>query len=657
MNRSPRRFAAVAALILGPLAGAVFVALPCTSATVDRETFPPQASLADVRQLVHACPPTHPRLFASGADLAQLRESSQGDPLRRRLAGAVIRYADEVLAAKPVVHRLRGKRLLHESQLCLGRVLALATAYHLSGEQRYVDRCRDEMLVAARFSDWNPSHFLDTAEMTLALAVGYDWLYDRLDEESRRELRTAIVDKGVKLAFDSRHNGWTRLANNWGQVCHAGMTAGALAVCEDEPELAARTVHNALRNVVPAMEQFAPHGGYPEGPHYWGYGASFNALLIDALESTLETDFGLSAAPGFAETGGFLALACGPTGEFYNYSDSGDRHLPEPILAWFAQRFDRGDWLRGERRRWEDLLAVSQLGRASPLRLAPLMLLWRVEDPGAEETSLPLHWNSGGKVPVSLHRSSWTDPRATFVGIKGGSPADSHGHMDAGAFVLEADGVRWAVELGREEYFPIESRGMNLWSSAQDSDRWKIFRLSNFGHGTLVVDDQLQHAAGRATLAKFSADSRRPGTILDLTDVYRDQLASARRGVALLASREVVVQDELSGLRPGSRVRWGMITRAEPHELGADRVELRQEGETLSLRLREPAGATWDAIDVSQPRNEWDTPNRGARMIVAEVLAPANGRLTIAVTATPGSCPSSAADQASVIPPAEWPLQ
>ena len=35
------------------------------------------------------------------------------------------------------------------------------------------------------------------------------------------------------------------------------------------------------------------------------------------------------------------------------------------------------------------------------------------------------------------------------------------------------------------------------------------------------------------------------------------------RGVALLPSGEVLLQDQLSGLKPGSRVRWGMITVAD----------------------------------------------------------------------------------------------
>ena len=123
-------------------------------------------------------------------------------------------------------------------------------AYHLTGDVHHAERCRQEMLAAARFSDWNPSHFLDVAEMTFALAIGYDWLYDQLDEASRKEIRTAIVEKGVAVPFETKHNGWVRAHNNWGQVCHGGLTAGALAVLEDEPDLAARTVHNALQNVV-----------------------------------------------------------------------------------------------------------------------------------------------------------------------------------------------------------------------------------------------------------------------------------------------------------------------------------------------------------------------------------------------------------------------
>ena len=32
------------------------------------------------------------------------------------------------------------------------------------------------------YPDWNPKHFLDIGEMVTAVAIGYDWCYDYLNE-------------------------------------------------------------------------------------------------------------------------------------------------------------------------------------------------------------------------------------------------------------------------------------------------------------------------------------------------------------------------------------------------------------------------------------------------------------------------------------------
>ena len=53
------------------------------------------------------------------------------------------------------------------------------------------------MLQAASFPDWNPQHFLDVGEMTMALAIGYDWLYDSLQPDTRRVVREAIIEKDL----------------------------------------------------------------------------------------------------------------------------------------------------------------------------------------------------------------------------------------------------------------------------------------------------------------------------------------------------------------------------------------------------------------------------------------------------------------------------
>ena len=648
-----RRF--IARLILG---AAVFVAVDICPSSAQQATYPPTASLEEIQHRIRdisASSSDHPRLLATQKDLDQLADSSEQDPLRRQVADLVVRQADMLRDEEPIQRKLVGRRLLGESRRCVQRVLTLAMAYHLTGDARHAERCRQEMLAAARFRDWNPSHFLDVAEMTFALAIGYDWLYDELDEASRGEIRSAIVQKGVALPFETRHNNWVRAKNNWGQVCHGGLTAGALAVLEHEPELAARTVHSALQNVVASMAAYAPRGSYPEGPGYWHYGTSYNVLLVGVLESALRTDFGLSQAPGFDQTGAYPALACGPSGLFFNYADGRAERSAEPTLFWFASRYRRPDWLHGEREIWQKQAAERRresFARSS--RFFPLALLWMGDSASPSEVRMPLHWFGAGEVPVSVHRSSWSDPRATYVGLKGGSPSASHGQMDTGSFVLDSDGVRWAVDLGSEGYHAIESRKMNLWSRDQDSDRWTIFRQSNHGHNTLVIDDQLQVAAGDAPIVHFSDNPVRPHSIVDLSPVYRGQVDSAWRGVALLPSREVLIQDELTGLRPGSRVRWGMITGGEPAGLGTGVITLRQAGEQLTLTVVTPETIRWKQIDTARPRNEWDSPNPDTRMVTFEATAPDSGILTLTVVATPGTCSEPVASDLPVVPLKSW---
>jgi hypothetical protein len=593
-------------------------------------SYPPKVGLEKVEAYVDAVPKTHPRLFADEETFDRLRKSLKESPAKWALAEAVMKRAEKLMDAAPIERKLQGRRLLGKSRECVHRVLVLAMSYQLTGDEKYAERAEKEMLAAAAFSDWNPSHFLDVGEMTFALAVGYDWLYHVLPSESRKTIREAIVKKGVILPFETRHKGWVRATNNWGQVCHGGLTAGALAVMEDYPELAAKTVHNALENVPRSMNAYAPKGSYPEGPGYWGYGTSYNVVLIAELESVFGTSFGLTQAPGFSETGQYMPLVTGPSERTFNYADGGAGRGPEMALFWFAKRYDRPDWLLGERRR-----LIERVRSSSMDRLLPLALFWIEPKKEDIEIEMPRFWQSGGHVPIAVLRSSWTDPDATFVGIKAGSPRANHGQMDIGSFVLDALGERWAKDLGAEGYHGIESRGMNLWNSRQDSDRWTIFRQMNHGHNTLVIDDQLQRAAGHAEIVSFSDDPENAHATVDMTEVYKDQVDSAKRTVRLLPSGEVALTDQLTGLEPGAKVRWGMITPAEAGKPGQKEMLLKQDGKSMRLAIQSPEEATWKIIDTATPRNEWDSPNRGTRMAAFEVTAPEDGKLELEVIADP----------------------
>jgi hypothetical protein len=106
--------------------------------------------------------------------------------------------------------------------------------------------------------------------------------------------------------------------------------------------------------------------------------------------------------------------------------------------------------------------------------------------------------------------------------------------------------------------------------------------------------------------------------------------------VGLLPSGAVLVQDELDGLKPGRRVRWGMITRAEPGDTKESVLTLRDGDARLRLELLSPSGSRWQTIDTEDPRNEWDSPNPGTRMVAFEAPAPESGTLRLVVLLTPG---------------------
>ena len=50
---------------------------------------------------------------------------------------------------------------------------------------KYLHLAETEMLAIYSFSDWNPSHFLDVAEMTMVVSIGYDLLFNSLPANSK----------------------------------------------------------------------------------------------------------------------------------------------------------------------------------------------------------------------------------------------------------------------------------------------------------------------------------------------------------------------------------------------------------------------------------------------------------------------------------------
>ena len=586
----------------------------------------------------------HPRLLLlQGEEVGMIKQINENKEFAT-IHKEILAECDKLIDLLPVERIKIGKRLLDKSRECLRRVFLLSYAYRTTKEEKYLKRTEKELLAVAAFEDWNPTHFLDVAEMTMAVAIGYDWLYNELSAESRKTIREAILKKGIEPSYDNQYNAFLKAEHNWNQVCNAGISFGALAIAEDEPELAGKVINRAVESIPRAMvPSYQPDGAYPEGYGYWDYGTSFNVLFISAVEKALGTDFGLSESPGFLKTASFLENMVGPTGMAHNWGDSGLREGLSPATFWFAARTKNPGLLWNQKR-------ILSGGSNSYVRnrILPSLLIWGAKtDLQAIKAPDKKIWIGQGLSPVAMMRTSWTDPNAIFVGFKAGSPSVNHAHMDIGSFVIDAMGERWAMDFGSQEYNSLETKGVDMWNRAQNSQRWEVFRLNNLAHNTLTFDGQLQQAKGYAKVDAWSEGPSQLAVISDLSKMYEGQVAAAQRGIAIENSKYVIIRDEVKTSDKPATMRWNLLTAATVKIVDGKTVELSQNGKKMLLIFDTKSKIeikTWSTT----PTHDYDAQNPNTQFVGFEATLPANSQANFNAyfTASP--------DVSSAKPLSEW---
>lgn len=575
--------------------------------------------------------PSHPRLFAGASRFAQLE--TQPDPVSAQLRDLIRREADSRLAAAPRVYDY-GIQNMANARAVQGDVLALAMAYRLFHDQRYAERAKAHLLQLSSLKNWGTGHFLDVGETALAAAVGYDWLYDTLSSAERETIAQAMVQRALLPSLEAveGRDSWVNGNFNWNPVCHSGLMAAALAIAEREPALAQRILARAVRNLPIAGAAYSPDGATAEGPSYWSYGTHFYVLAIEMLRSALGRSYGLEAIPGILESAEFRQQLIGPSGQDFNYADYHLHAENSPVMLWYARETGRAELARDELR----LLAQLHQGdsAAELNRLTPLELLWWSPSlPASAKRLVRLQWYARGHMPIGVMRSAYDDPLATYVAIKGGTPDYSHGHMDSGSFIMEAQGVRWAMDLGTESYDKMRAAKLNLWDYSQDSNRWTTFRAGPEAHNILRFNGARQRIAGYGQLAPLPAGEGAMGFVADLTSLYADAASRVTRTVLLYPDRSVSVTDQWQAGAAPVEVAFQWLTQARVSVRGA-RIELHQAGKTLQLDVT-GQDAVIRVDDVSAPPGVQNSANPGLSRIVITRRTKAGEAGSLVVTATP----------------------
>lgn len=579
----------------------------------------PRIPIPPANEILSRLDKEHPRLLASKRDFDDLRQAVETNAVLGGWYQTVYRQAEKILGEPASRYEIPdGLRLLATSRQVVFRIYTLGMAWKISGEKRFADRAWVELDAAGRFKDWNTRHFLDTAEMTHAFAIGYDWFYDFWTPEQRTFLRTAMIDKGLNpgLNIERKKSYWSVFTFNWNQVCNGGLGMGALAIADEEPALCGEFLHDALESLQLPMASFAPDGGWDEGPGYWNYATSYNVTFLAALRSALHTDFGLDQLPGFAETGLFPIYMTSPDDHVFDFADGHDRPEESPQLFWLARDFNRPEFAA----------FAQKFAKGNVFEL-----LWYLPADPDSISKLPLD-KYFRHAETATFRGDWKNRDATFVGFKAGSNRASHGHLDLGSFVLDSGGERWAVDLGSDDYNLPGYFNTN-------KGRWNYYRLRAEGHNTLVLGPDNsggpdQNVSASTKINRFESKPARAFAIADLTPAYSRNALSVQRGIALLDRTNVLVEDEIQARAP-AELYWFMHTPASIRVNGRSAI-LTLHKKHLYARILSPSDAVFTTMKAaplpSSPHPARQAVNKGISKLTIKMKNVETTRLTVLFT-------------------------
>lgn len=524
----------------------------------------------------------HPRLLLNAGEENKIKQLISQSTQFTEVHDYILKESDRYFSLPPVEYKLNGKRLLDVSEEVNRRLYYLSYSYRMTGNEDYLNRAEKELLAVSDFKDWNPQHFLDVAVMSIGVSIGYDWLYDKLSDNVKKKIRNAIIEKAILPAANSKYNWFYTSYSNWNQICNAGLVMGALAIYEDQPEMAKETIDKSIKSLNEyGMKVYEPDGAYPEGYTYWGGGTGMQVTMMASLETAMGSDLGLSDNEFFMKSPYFILLLSTPNGFCYNYGDSGSSIRLEQAMFWFAEKLKNPSLLYIEYQHLSDFNRYVKNDGTD--RFLPNVLIFSKNlDLGTIKEPNNFFWKSNGVKPIFTYRSGWSNKNDAYLGIVGGAANISHGHMDAGSFLFEKNQVRWAHELGLQSYSTLESKGVDLWNYSQTGQRWDVFRLSNKGHSTLIVNDERHYVDGAPQIIQTFQTDEEKGAEIDLSSLFPNSLNKAVRKVILNKDDDLIITDKITTNSKTDNIRWQMVTQSEA-KLEGNKIILTKNGHQMNL--------------------------------------------------------------------------
>lgn len=578
----------------------------------------------------------HPRLLLTEQDIRSMKENRSQDAALNTAIERMLELCGDYIKAVENPTDTRTSSL---------RGATLALAYLLTGEERYATAAWEKMLaVTENATNWTGDSMLSLGDTARNTAIAYDLMYNHWTEDQRRIVRNGII----LYAFRPTRSGLVTIngggdqETNWNAIINSGLGMAALAIADDEgygdaANAYLNRIHLALSKL---FRYYAPDGAGFEGPDYWQYTMENYLLyeegLYNSVGKEIFEEYSMLTKYGMEKTGDFALQMMGTTGRAFNFCDGDARGIAADTSFFLADYFGRPE-LAGK-------------SYESPSGDVRWLLAYKPNDEYKNwREKMALDYHGGGVTQAGAMRTSFENgTQGMYVGYKGNNanPA-THGRLDAGAFVLDALGTRFVSLLANEQYLAPGMFG---------TQRFKYYRNRAEGSNTLVINPGVNQGTAQENdtqaapdvlldqkkccscpIIKTASEDWASYAVVDLTDAYAETATAAKRGFALLDSRNAfLLQDEITVKEPCTVYSF-MHTEAQV-TLGADKKSaiLTRNGNKMKAKLISNCDAKLEVMEaVPLPTSPEAQNSSNSHMKKLAVSADVSGSASFAVLFTP----------------------
>lgn len=611
----------------------------------------------------------HPRLLMSAEGFAALKARMETDATSKQLVTNISKTVDDLMAL-PELTKIYGAEAAAASpgREGLFRLAHLGVLHYLKADPRMPDRAVKEMLTLSKdFTSWNPDKPDICSEFVWGIALGYDWFRPAMNADQAKTVRTTLINFGIealiatlkgepvpavsqraeagqtktgpaaktdpkKPAVKKKEDKDEPVSTDHMKAASALLLA-AIAIADEEPNVAASAANIAAKYFGRGMTQFAPDGIWEETLEKGDEVLDMAASVIMTMRAACGSDFGYTTIEGLPNAGVARMALAGPMGLF-NYGDARSSSLNRGwVTSWLAAMYGN-----------PGVPALKVGGATAPQRAGLLqqvgLLLYNspfISGYGTPD-ALDYAFNGAG---VATLRSAWNDSKAMFVGFKGGYNGQPRAQLDLGTFVLDSGGVRWAVDLGGAV---DRSPGMEK----DDSTKYKLYKEGTEGQNVMYFgENQFTGAHAPLLPAGFSTSPEKGVAIVDLSKADA-KVKEHKRGVMMVrgAKPYVLIQDEFK-VKTTAAPDWVMHTKAEV-TIDGNKVTLKSGTSLLTMNVISPKGVKISAAEPPDPKEQTEIGSLKGIKAIKIALGTLKGDQTVTVAF------SSEVVEAPVLPLEQW---